>query len=105
MRVDKRRSDVDECKPAKNSLRVSEAACIGGKTVDSMNLNKIARSERTSSGIRCGKDDKRRVDVVSFESSDTEYDALNIGPTRSLSIRVWRVRTGSCRACKRDRAM
>jgi hypothetical protein len=105
IRVDKSNSEVDECRPARKVVRASEAAMIGGKAVDWMKVKTVDKSASISFGARSEEGTRLSVDDVSLESCFRECVPVNIGPTKSFRIRVWRLRIGSARACRRERAM
>ena len=52
MRVNRRSSDVAECKPARKCVRLSEIVWTGGKTVLWMKVKSVDKSAKISSDVR-----------------------------------------------------
>jgi hypothetical protein len=50
--VERSRSEVAECKPARNLVRLSEIFWIGGKTVLWIKVKRVDKSDKMSSGVR-----------------------------------------------------
>jgi hypothetical protein len=70
--VERRRSEVAECKPARNRVRLSEIAWIGGKTVLWIKVKRVDKSDKISSDDRGEEDVRRSVALVPSESSATD---------------------------------
>ena len=98
IKVDKSNSEVEECSPVRNKLRVSEVFEIGGKMVEAMYEKRVDKSAKMSLDVRCVVETRRRVCELSPDSSLTVHVPLSIGPTSFMRTWVCSWRIGSERA-------